>query len=394
MMKLAIAVGGTDLGRSGIGAYLRAILPRLGSRLRAAGGRLIALGTEAELAVYRDVLDGAERVSIGSLWQSPAANALWHLVAAGPAAARAGAEVLLLPAANRRAAARSPIPTVAVVHDVAPLLVRGKYDRLRTAYVRHLVIGALARADEIIAVSDATLRDTARALERDAARLRVVSNGVDHARFTPASEDDPRVRAARQQTKLSRPYVLYLARLEHPGKNHVRLLRAFRESRASRSHVLALAGADWGALPRIQAEIERLGLEDRVALLGYVPDAIVPGLVAGADAVVMVGLHEGFGLPALEALSAGRPLAIARAGALPEVAGELAASCDPEDPRSIAAAIDRALEDEALRARTRREGPARARARSWDVTAGGLLDACVQARELRRWSPGQSGAGR
>lgn len=380
MLKLAVAVGGTDLGRSGIGAYVRAILPRLSARLADSGGRLFALGTARDLAVYRDALDDAERLEIHGLWESPAASALWHLVAAGSAAARAGAEVLLLPAANRRAAIRSPIPTVAVVHDVAQLHVRGKYDRLRVAYVRRLVLQALAAADELIAVSEATRVDTARALARPPDRLRLVPNGVDHERFTPPREGDPRVRAARFRTGLDGPYLLYPARLEHPGKNHLRLLQAFLASRASRSHVLALAGADWGALPRIRAEIARLGLEDRVAWLGYVPEELLPGLVAGADAVAMVGLREGFGLPALEALAAGRSLVIAAAGALPEVAGELAARCDPLDVGSIAAALDRALEDGALRERARREGPERARARSWDVTVGGLLEACRAAR--------------
>src|SRR5262249_24718766 len=128
-----------------------------------------------------------------------------------------------------------------------------------------------------------------------------------------------------------------------PGKNHLHLLRAFAASPARASHVLALAGSDWGALGRIQNEIARLGLEREVRVLGYVPDELVSGLVAGADAVMMVGLYEGFGLPALEALAAGRPVVASRTGALPAVVGDLAALCDPLDERSIADALDRAL---------------------------------------------------
>jgi len=104
-----------------------------------------------------------------------------------------------------------------------------------------------------------------------------------------------------------------------------------------------------------------------------VADEVLPGLVAGADAVVMVGLHEGFGLPALEALASGRPVVASRSGALPEVVGPLSASCDPWDEGSIKEALDRALTDEALLRRARLDGPAWAARFSWESTADSLF---------------------
>jgi glycosyltransferase involved in cell wall biosynthesis len=382
-MRLAMTLGGTDLGRSGIGVCVRAALPRLRRRLHESGGQLIAIGTPRELDAYGDLLEGVERELVPAIVQHPLPNALWHLVAAGRTAARARADVLLLPAATRRTTARSPIPTVAVVHDLAQLHVQQKYDALRMAYLKHLVIGALGAATELVAVSETTRTDMAAALGRPISSMRVVLNGVDHERFSSGAAGAPRAPTARRQLGLDRPYLLYLSRLEHPGKNHLRLIRAYADSRARASHDLVLSGADWGALALIRAEIARLSLGDRVRLPGYVADDLVPELVQGADAVVMVGLREGFGLPALEALAAGRPLVIARAGALPEVAGELAATCDPLDERSITQALDRAVEDEVLRARAAHEGPARAAARSWDLTVDGLLAACRDAIHLR-----------
>ncbi|WP_437681779.1 glycosyltransferase family 4 protein [Sorangium sp. So ce131] len=384
MMKIAIATGGTDRGRSGLSAYVHAVLPRLRRRIEQAGGATVALGGREDLDAYAAHLDGAARVVTRELWRPAPLNALWHLGAAGRAAARAGADVLLLPAANRRATLRSPIPTVAVVHDLAPLRVKRRYDALRMAYGQHLVTGALATADVLVAVSDVTRADVEQALGRPPGSVRVIPNGVDHERFAPAAADDPRVREARRRLRSERPYVLYLGRLEHPGKNLLRLVQAFAESAARGTHTLALAGADWGAEPLIRAEIARLGLDREVELLGYLPDAVVPGLVAGADAVAMVGLYEGFGLPALEALAAGRPVVASRTGALPEVVGDLGALCDPHDTRSIAEALARALGDEAHRDRVRREGPARAAARSWEKTADALLDACRDAVARRR----------
>jgi glycosyltransferase involved in cell wall biosynthesis len=382
-MRVAVALGGTDRGLSGIGVYVRAVLPRLAAKVRERGGTLVAMGTRADLDAYA-CGDGAypcsdvERAELSSACDPPALSAAWHLLKAGPAARRAGADVLLLPAANRRMTLRSPVPTVAVVHDLAQLRVRKKYDPLRMMYVNHVLTRTLRRASALVTVSGATRDDLARALDIPKSTIRVVLNGVDVERFAPAQEGSPSVVSARERAGLTGPYMLYASRLEHPGKNHLRLLRAFARSRAAQGHTLALAGKDWGAEGLLRSEIAALGLGGRVKLLGFVPDDLLPGLVAGADAVIMVGLHEGFGLPALEALAAGRALVAASSGALPEVVGPLAASCDPLDERSMSEAIDRALSDVDLRERAAREGPPWAARFGWDVTAKGLFDACEE----------------
>jgi glycosyltransferase involved in cell wall biosynthesis len=271
---------------------------------------------------------------------------------------------------------------VAVVHDFANFRVAGQSDPLRNAYRRFLVLRALRSATELVAVSDATRADLVDLLGPEAPPMRVVGNGVDTDRFTPRSPDDPDVCSARARVGLGTRYVLYPARLELPAKNHLRLLAAFESSKACAGHELALCGADWGAGGAIEQEIVRRGLTGRVKRLGYVADRDLPLLVAGARAVAMVGLHEGFGLPALEALAAGRAVIASRTGALPEVVGELGVLCDPTDVGSIAAALDRGLTDELLRARCATRGPGWARARSWEGTAQGLLAACETA--LRR----------
>ena len=209
-MRVAIALGGTDLGKSGIGTYVKAVLPRLATRLRASNGSIVALGTRPELAAYEGLLGEVERVVLPSALRAAGPSAAWHLVYAGDAARRAGADVLLLPAANRRLTARSPVPTVQVVHDLAQLHVAAKYDALRMFYVRRVVIAALRTATVLVPVSEATARDLRRVLGRRPPPIRVVPNGVEHARFTPPTGDDaPRVAHARTHTGLAGPYVLY-----------------------------------------------------------------------------------------------------------------------------------------------------------------------------------------
>jgi glycosyltransferase involved in cell wall biosynthesis len=378
-IHVAFALGGTDLGQSGIGTYVRELLPRLVAQLAAAGGRLTAFGHAAEIAAYAAELNRADTRQIAGRATSPGLNALWHLVRAGPFAQKIGADVLLLPAANRRITARGAIPTVAVVHDLAQLRVDRKYDALRMMYLRRVLLPAFRRPTRLVAVSQATRRDLEQTIGIEADRLRVVYNGVNAERFRAIDPASTEVVNARRAVGLAaRPYLLYPARLEHPGKNHARLLHAFAQSGLAASHTLALSGGDWGAGDLIAQTARELGLADAVTRLGFVPDAQLPALVAGADAVLMLGLHEGFGLPALEALSAGRPACVSNTGALPEVVGPLGVQCDPRSEASIAQALVAAVRDDEMRERCAREGPLWAERFSWTRTAEQLLEICSE----------------
>jgi glycosyltransferase involved in cell wall biosynthesis len=381
-LKIAFALGGTDLGRSGIGTYVREVLPPLIEQLGAEGGTLIAFGHASELDAYADVLERAPHMRVPVSASHAGLNALWHLARGSAFARRSGADVLVLPAANRRLVARATLPCVAVVHDLAQLRVAEKYDRLRMFYFNHVLLRALRRPMRLIAVSGATRDDLVGALRLSPERVHVVYNGVNTAQFRNLPASSPRVREARAACGLeTRPYLFYPARLEHPGKNHVRLLRAFARSGLGATHTLALSGGDWGAGALLRATIRELALDNDVKLLGFVSKEQLPALMAGADAVLMLGLHEGFGLPALEGLSAGKPVCVSCTGALPEVAGPLGVLCDPLDEDSIARALRRVVDEEALRSRCRRDGPTWAERFTWSNTARGVLDACHEAAE-------------
>lgn len=379
-LHVAVALGGTDLGKSGIGTYVREVLPPLIEQVTADGGRVTVFSHAAELAAYDAVLAGARRKRLFAVPLAPGLNALWHLVRAGPAAKRLGADVLLLPAANRRIAGSSPVPTVAVVHDLAQLRVERKYDRLRMFYFHRVLLPAFRKPNRLVAVSAATRQDLVHTLGLAEDRIRVVYNGVNAELFRTIAPDSDQVVAARRAFGLEgRPYLLYPARLEHPGKNHVRLLKAFAASGLAATHTLALTGADWGAGEMLRGLAAALRLEQSVKFLGFVSAAQLPGLVAGADAVLMLGLHEGFGLPALEGLSAGRPVCVSRTGALPEVVGPLGVQCDPLDETAISAALLQVTRDDTIRQRCALEGPTWADRFSWRRTAQGLLEACREA---------------
>ena len=377
-LHIAFALGGTDLGKSGIGTYVREVLPPLIDQVRREGGTVTAFGHATEIAAYAESLRGAQTWRVRWLPTKPGLNALWHLARSNAFARRIEADVLLLPAANRRIAASATVPTVAVVHDLAQLRVAQKYDALRMCYFRRVLLPAFHRPTRLIAVSAATCADLVQSLGIAPYRVKIVYNGVNTSLFKAVGSSA--VTAARARAGLAaKPYLLYPARLEHPGKNHLRLLRAFAQSGLAATHTLALSGADWGAGELIRTTIRELRLETAVAFLGFVPSGELPALVAGADAVLMLGLHEGFGLPALEGLSAGRPVCVSNTGALPEVVGNLGVQCDPLSEDAIHRSLLRVVNDPTLRDRCHREGPTWAEGFTWSHTAQGLLSACHEA---------------
>ena len=352
---IAVSLAGCDQGNSGVSVFAAALLPRLIRDLRARGVETFVLGTDVERAAAG--LADAPGPRLPPLLDRPALSAAFVLALVAPIARAHGARVLYLPCANRRIVAVGGVRVAGTVHDLAQLHVANKYGPVRQVYIEHLLVPLLRRLSVVTAVSQATADDVVKLAHVPAARVRVIRNGVSLG--APASATAP----------AGRPYLLYPARLEHPGKNHVRLLEGFARARVRGTHDLVFSGAEWGAGDRIRETIASLGLGDRVRLAGFVDRDAFTSLLVGADAVVAAGLLEGFGLPAAEALACGKVVAASSTGSLPEVVGDLGALFDPLDVDAIAAALDRAAYDEPLRARCASRGPTRAAQFSWDAAA-------------------------
>ena len=357
--RVAVTLAGCDLGTSGVSVFVQAIMPRLRDRLAEKATSLVVLGTAREREAAG--LEDSEGPTLPAALDRPAASAAFTLLGASSLARVLGASVLYLPCANRRVVGLRAIPSVGTVHDLAQFHVSSKYGAVRQVYVRNVLSPLLRALSMVTAVSQATADDVVRFAQVPLERIRVVPNGVTLGRA--------------ESRVTSRPYLLYPSRLEHPGKNHVRLLEAFARSRARATHRLVFSGAEWGAGPRIDEAIRALGLTDVVDLLGFISRDELTTRMANADAVIVAGLFEGFGLPAAEALALGRPVAASSTGSLPEVVGALGALFDPSDTASMAAALDRVVEDGELRARCLAEGPTYVERFSWDRAATAIATA-------------------
>jgi glycosyltransferase involved in cell wall biosynthesis len=231
------------------------------------------------------------------------------------------------------------------------------------------------RSQRVIACSESTRRDTQRFLGVPAERTDVVPLGLG----ARAGDVEP-TPAAALGIDPRRPIVLTFSD-RRPHKNLVRLVEAIAslDHGAESNPLLVIAGYSTPYERELRARIAELRLEDQVRLLPWVPDADREGLYALATAFAFPSLYEGFGLPVLEAMARGVPVACSNAASLPEVAGDAALVFDPHSVDAIADALRRLLGDAELRERLRVAGRERAATFTWERTARMTLDSYERA---------------
>jgi glycosyltransferase involved in cell wall biosynthesis len=256
-------------------------------------------------------------------------------------------------------------PAVLTIHDLAFLTVPDcAYPTLRS-YLERVVPRSVARAAHVIAVSESTRRDVISRLGIPSNRVTTVVEGVGRE-FRPLGPED-RGRGL-ERLGIHTPYILSVGTLE-PRKNYSRLLEAYSLLRQrGLSHALVIAGGLGWLYEPIFARLRELRLERHVTFLEP-DDASLVALYSAADVFVYPSLYEGFGIPPLEALACGAPVACSNTSSLPEVVGEAALTFDPLEPEQMAEAIWSILSDDALRADLRRKGPARAALFAWERAA-------------------------
>jgi glycosyltransferase involved in cell wall biosynthesis len=334
---------------------------------------LVRVDTEHDYVVYarshslpelQDLGPSCTIVDLGQL--SRARRYLWEQTSLPLDLRRRGARLLHSP--HHTTPLLAPCPRVVTVHDVTFFLIPERYPLTRRLFFQVATWLSARRAKAILVPSNSAADDLRVVLHPPQERVNVTPEGVE-ASFQPASADT--CQALRERYGLPEGYLLSLGTLE-PGKNRAILLQALqRLVEAGRDVLLAVAGqAGWG---REATDANASGLIGRVHHLGYVPQADLPALYSGATAFVFPSLHEGFGLPVLEAMACGTPVVTSDRSSLPEVAGEAALLVDPTDADAIAAAIARILDEPPLAALLRQAGLERAAAFSWDACAEATL---------------------
>lgn len=245
-------------------------------------------------------------------------------------------------------------PAVATVHDLTSITMPGRH-RLKTILsFNPFIARSLELATRIACVSRAVADEVTRAFAIAAEKIEIVPNGVDDF-FSPGTE--------------AGDYVLYAGTLE-PRKGVEDLVAAWRGLPAPRPRLVLAGGAGWGGSPPGGEAIE---------VTGYVSRERLRELYRGALAFVYPSLHEGFGIPPLEAMACGAPVIATRVGAIPDFADGAAILVDPADRPALRAALARVVGSASLREELRALGSERARAWRWDGAAARMRELLVEA---------------
>ena len=274
-----------------------------------------------------------------------------------------------------------PRPYVVTIHDMGSLLF-GDRAQMRAGFRMFLFRRGLLRAARVIAVSAATRRDVESVLGIPSDRIRQIYEAPD-PHFVRAP--DYAARSAEHQQTLERyqidyPFILYAGAVR-PQKNIPRLVEAFAVLRGDlerhpvyKDLRLIIIGDEITKYPALRRAVIKTRVEKLVRFLGFVPLDTLRVFFEAASAFVFPSLHEGFGLPPLEAMAAGTPVVTSNVSSLPEVAGDAAMLVNPENVFDIARGIREVLLDDELRAGLIRRGHEQVRRFSWATAARQVLE--------------------
>jgi glycosyltransferase involved in cell wall biosynthesis len=267
-----------------------------------------------------------------------------------------------------------PVPIVVTVHDVSYVDHPEYFTWCRAQQLRLTVQGTVARAARVIAPSDFSRDSILATYGLDPERVVTIPNGVSTS-FRLVSRDLARQRM-RQRFKLDFPFLLTVGDLQ-PRKNQLGLIRGFEEllkDQPQLPHHLVLAGQDTWFASKVRAAAMRSPFANRIHLLGWVGDEDLLYLYNACDVFAFPSFYEGFGLPVLEAMACGTPVACSNQTATHEVADSCALTFNPSSTVEMVRCLRDLLLDAELRTRMGRLGQKRASRFTWDATARRTLE--------------------
>lgn len=256
--------------------------------------------------------------------------------------------------------------------DVSPIENPRWYSPTFRTWYRIFLPALTRRVQAVMTISNFSRERILRALSISPGRVHVVPCGVDRRKFKPITRGE--ADNVRKEFGIKPEFILFVGSA-NPRKNLGRLLNAWDHFRNGYpAHQLVLVGSNSGnfareALPPLPSSVIRLG---------YVEEARLPSLYAAAAALVLPSLHEGFGLPALEAMACGTPVVASNQAALPEVVGDAAILVDPYDVSSIASGLERLVSNPDLRTALIERGLERSAKFPWERSVEAARDVIEQ----------------
>ncbi|MCP4177246.1 MAG: glycosyltransferase family 4 protein [bacterium] len=359
MYRILMSAMGYDNGKSGISEYIRSTAVELAKNHKV---DLIILKKELDKFPYRDS-PNLNLLVYSDRYSKPLVNMLWHLFILPFFINYKKYDFIFLPAGNRRLFCRYPLTTYVTMHDLSQYHVKNKYDKFRMFYIKKIVPYFLKKADWIFSISESTKKDLLRYYKLDEQKIIVNYNGFDSSVY-----DDKKSISKPEIEDLDKAYILYVARIEHPGKNHINLIKAYEKLSKviKKKYDLVLAGSLWNGGEIVKKYAENSDDSENIKFLGFVKNADMPGLYSNASLYAFPSLYEGFGIPILEAMSCGIPVICSNTSSLPEVGGDAVYTFKPKDPDDIKDKIESVLNNDSLVKKMVTKGHRRVKNFSWE----------------------------
>jgi len=362
-MKIGLDTFACYGGKSAVGMYVTQFL----KNIPPSGEALFELfGWEYDRYAYSEAAPDFEFIPQCSL-HGKTANSLWHIYRYPKFASSRKYNACFFPAAHKCLPDKSPCPSIGVVHDLAAYWKKGKARNPLGTILRVILPNMLRHLDIIIAVSEWVKQELIERVHVKENRIVVIPNGIDHSSFYPRQRNEESVLLI-QPFSFKRPYVLCVSRLEHPVKNHIKLIEAFGifKERTKFPHRLVLAGGDSNNASLIKESAAESPWRNDIFFTGHFPQTSLPELYNGADFAVVPSIYEGFGMGALEAMACGVPVICARAASLPETAEHAALYFDPLNTEDMADRMVTVSTDREKYNECRRLGLERVKSFSWE----------------------------
>jgi glycosyltransferase involved in cell wall biosynthesis len=269
------------------------------------------------------------------------------------------------------------------INLIVRFLTLGKFGANSTDYLDWSAAYSLKHSDRIITVSQFTRDEILKVYRADNEKIKVIRNGFNDRLFKKIA-DEKKIGEVLEKYGLTRPYFLYVGRLEKK-KNTPLLIEAFvrfKQRHKNSAEKLVLIGDASFGFDEIKYIIHEFGLENEVFMPGWASEEDIRYVFSGASAYILPSLHEGFGITLLQALACGVPVAASDIPVLKEVAGNAALYFNPRDKEEMAASMEKIIFDEKLREELIARGFARAREFSWEKCARETLKVILEPLTL------------
>lgn len=257
-----------------------------------------------------------------------------------------------------------------ILNILVSIITGGKYRANSIDYLRWSTEFALKHAKKIITVSEFTKQEIVDVYKTKAEKIKVIHNGYNKDLFKKIDNTE-KIREVLDKYGIDQPYLFYVGRIEKK-KNIPALIEAFaimRENNKDIKHKLVLAGDASFGYDETKYMMREFDLVNDILLPGWVDERDVPYLYNGADAFIFPSMYEGFGIPLLQAMACGAPIAASNRTSIPEVAGDAALLFNPDYVLSIADAMAKIINDQRLRDELIVLGQERIKDFSWEKCA-------------------------